>query len=823
MGSEKGDRVVLKRIQTGAVLIIGFALLLIFVGAVLDLSLFVIQYQRLGNAVSEAASAAARALRDPTSPASGSAAGSAQRVSSIARQVIERAGIRPVSVRAEICTSPRLSLPASERPLDSAGRPFYLYDADGLMSGGNPDANSAERQAYEALCAGDERAKVRISAAAEAPTALLRFLGQPVLRFELNATGQSPTLDIILLIDTSERMALQTTYADWERIGLGTRYLPPVISPDDREAWNRLVTSSNAMLRSQNPPAVFTPEGIPPQAEPRPECRTAAWPRSAVEGKPVPDALIEEYVNYLGGEAAFRAHFGLSEDQPLTEAVFRGFVPTYDYFACCNDPNGDYAFDDLICQPFRQLRDQVEDFLQQTRFERGDRVAIITYDRRAFLVDPDGAGDQTPMFDALTDGADTVGILSALRTSVGVRSETSFYVDGELDNPLVQTTIDDNDGRWDAFFSAGSRITWGDFNGAAVGSLLDSPVAGNCPFDMAGMEPMVSIVDFYPDGRPRPPTLLDDIATFPDWIDNPTAIRFNSYEYAASCGGANLGAALREAAAALRTYGRRENSIWAVVIVAGTMPDVSSPVPGEGSTRGASGQLLPAAPANPYSFGVTGQFIGLRGQYGGFGVCPYGTQGMYSRLLRGERVVRCSDDRPETRHFCSALLANPDTAPVVESAGCDVAWYDVDDYVRDWADWVILANAAGQAARGIEHPPPLIFTINFDQSLPLEGASPEPALLEALLRYIADLGDNARIDDDYQQRLMGERIPNGVQAATGDWGPRGPCEQLQGQRGIYGPLQHSMDCGNYRFAEDESALAQAFRSIHERLQLLLGE
>ena len=63
-----------------------------------------------------------------------------------------------------------------------------------------------------------------------------------------------------------------------------------------------------------------------------------------------------------------------------------GFVPNYNFYRCCNDPNADGLFHDLICQPFRQARDATEKFIKRIDFLRGDRVAFVTFDRQAFLL-----------------------------------------------------------------------------------------------------------------------------------------------------------------------------------------------------------------------------------------------------------------------------------------------------------------------------------------------------------------------------------------------------------------------------------------------------
>ncbi len=86
------------------------------------------------------------------------------------------------------------------------------------------------------------------------------------------------------------------------------------------------------------------------------------------------------------------------------------------YAGCCNDPNNDGDYTDLVCQPFRQVRDAAMAFIQQLDFVRGDRVALVTFDDDAVMIDPDGAsGPLTHMIE------DEALALATLQQQVGVR------------------------------------------------------------------------------------------------------------------------------------------------------------------------------------------------------------------------------------------------------------------------------------------------------------------------------------------------------------------------------------------------------------------
>ncbi|MBN1963988.1 MAG: hypothetical protein JW910_05045 [Anaerolineae bacterium] len=104
-----------------------------------------------------------------------------------------------------------------------------------------------------------------------------------------------------------------------------------------------------------------------------------------------------------------------------------GCIGNYESGTCCNDPgtggevsdagvitypggptnnapDGDYS--DLVCQPFKQVRDAARTFVQRLDFVRGDRVVFVTFDVNAVPIapeDPDNPGTLLPPL--LTDEA----------------------------------------------------------------------------------------------------------------------------------------------------------------------------------------------------------------------------------------------------------------------------------------------------------------------------------------------------------------------------------------------------------------------------------
>lgn len=860
-----------KRNQVGQsiiILAIGFIALVGFVGIVTDVSLLFVRYSTLRRAVDAAAVAAAGQMRripDPT-PGDGIAEDQASSVASMnlaARTFIEYYGLNPQQVLVETCRAQNIFLDAQGRPMDNAAprNLLYNYDSNGIRTTPNPAANAAVRRRYEELCTRDELKLVRVTAQIQSPTVFLSLLGHSTITLTETAISQTAVIDVVMVIDVSESMLNQTGYDDWESIGQGVRYLPQVLRQITHDVEiDNLINNTQASANVAYPPEAFRPGGTGSvdDVEPRSDCRVRAWPMSIYGAASIPaltsltnpsNPLRTEYIDYLSSTGR----------PPITDyfpggSRFSTFVPMYNSFACCNDPglpgvNPDFRFDDAICQPFRDARDAAEQFLDRLDFIRGDRIAYVTFDRRAHVIDPDGTGIQTPMIETqrnLPGSADTArrGAYETLRDVVGVRAEPSFYTDGQ------PNTNADNDGYWDGFNNGGNRVDWNDYmNTLRIGQILDHPVNGACPLDMAAMRPPNhTLFDFMPDGTtPRTSTnpLLQDILTLPAWFSSVSSgdPLWHNYEILASCGGTNIGASLAAASNTLYQNARREGAVWIMVFLGDGAAGASNVMARSNAAAPPPSRLSNIA--NPYVVNGSGQYQPLAGEYGGFGLCPEGTSANPARRLTELRFPFCGDVRPQSRNFCGDAPANPDLRPIDTIPNCDLNFYDVDDYARDWADWVGLANLPGQTAgaqsgRVGDQQLPTIFAIGYGLSFerppsPTNCSTAQECFLlgniedylgEELLRYIADVGDNFRIDSDHQQFLLGPRIPNRVDVATPDWGPRGACERpitSASQRGQFMPLPITVSCGNYFNATDGAALENVFNQIAQRMFTRLSQ
>src|SRR5690606_32815103 len=115
--------------------------------------------------------------------------------------------------------------------------------------------------------------------------------------------------------------------------------------------------------------------------------------------------------------------------------------------------------------------------------------------------------------------------------------------------------------------------------------------------------------------------------------------RFRNYEFRASCAGTNIGGALATGSATLYQEGRREGSVWIMVLLSdgaagGSNPitridgeDIYAPQPFNLVTAVGSNPDSPAQVYDPVP-GDGGPISGPNspGGYGIFGLCPYGLE-----------------------------------------------------------------------------------------------------------------------------------------------------------------------------------------------------
>lgn len=993
--------------QAVVILALGFIGLLAFVGLVTDVSIMLVRHNQLVRAVDSAALNAANQMRSDRSFA---------QVGVAARMMIEMHGFDSEEILVQTCAS------------------VGEDENDDLCS---------ERNRFRKL--------VRVGARVESPTVFLRLIGVANVELSAVSTSETAVLDVVMMLDVSESMLLDTSYQDWANIGYGRVYVPPVldriyereealspdrfesrpasdlfpnahndpeIMPDGTQGDNLLnilqfwgadilgeVNGTNRVYPDHVNARLYYPNdgepdllgtgderqfyrvqsfdypGYSGQQSPREGCRVRFWPYSI--RRTIDNELrnIPTFANLWEGGSV-----------NLPSSTWGGFIPTYDFYGCCNDPTsdgrfvyttggstsgtwdpnggtnvGDNRFTDLICQPFKQARDATRAFLQTMDFERGDRVAFVTFDRGAFLVDPDGAlgADDPSSLGSCPRDPDPVGGRTAfthmmssfcraeatLMNHIGVRAEPNFY-DWKEDG-----------GGWRAF-ADGLTLT-GDSNPVdyyrdppdvpssdeyvdADRAFNQYPVNNNCPMFDAAIPSFASryslwdwdwdfrnygnnggeLIDLL-ESQPGPgiSRIMTPLPGTAGWPTNLSAD--SSYELRASCRGTNVGAGLRESNNALLdpVTTRRSGAVWVIIMLGDGAAGASDPVRSNGR------KLQETDPFRDYGLDpdlwptlADGTRIryGIRGEYGAFGLCPIGVNtpdGAGELMDQSENPPRfpyCSDEEPHTRNFCTPPGGSFDSvgiqcigegasqrragfapgskdddyvcfndvgtpsdlipgdgeteynvrngniydvdigqvtdgliAGAAADANCDPL-YDVDDYARDWADFVGLSRDEGSVEQL-----PTIFTIGFGLDFSnnprgegLPGSAQdnnEDFLGEELLRYIADVGDNAQIDTDYQQDLRQDGELNGFMSDTDDevFGPRGPCEDpavTPNDSGVYlgagnygelvqngystadggtgtmiRPLPPTQDCGNYYNAPDQARLRVVFDDIASRM------
>jgi hypothetical protein len=514
--------------------------------------------------------------------------------------------------------------------------------------------------------------------------------------------------------------------------------------------------------------------------------------------------------------------------------------------------------------------------LSRLDFIRGDRVAFVTFDHTAYIIDPDGtAGPQQGMIetehDLQVDANPAIdasigerhGATEVLRSLVGVRAEPSYY--GMGTNGQWAGLLD-----WDPTAGSGGAFVpedWSHYWNTAIGSIYLQPSTSSCFYDRAILgypQAPASIIN-RPGGPTGQPRLLLEANSVPGWYTGPNAHDLASAEYRGGCGSGNIGSALGQSQNAFIQGGRTEGAVWIMVLLSDGAAGVTDPVVRNFIDKSVDPMTYNSIQPNPFNQ-VPVQWNPTAGDYGAEGVCPYGSDmANLGELLNTNdyQFPYCSDKAPETRHFCSALPMPP-TEHELDNPACNEAFYDTDDYARDWADWVAMADLPVDPRSSIERATneqlPTIFTIgiglDYARTNPFNGAPDgcasdtdwacrtsrawtyEEYLGTQLLRYIGDLGDNFRLDDDYWQCYMEDRIPNVVDLdptsgtrncgdkTIPEWGLRGPCEEqdvFPSQRGDWLPLAPTESCGNYFAAATANDLERVFSVIASRMFTRLSQ
>jgi hypothetical protein len=533
------------------------------------------------------------------------------------------------------------------------------------------------------LCPASEtelpRKLVRVTAQIESPTTFLSLLGLKTIILEAAAVGETAVIDMALVLDTSESMSELTCYGD------------PPVGTDEVNCY-----------------------GVNDYADADLELDVA----DRVYPLPPGDTV-------LATSSVYRFSWGGPRKQYDT------YPNDQNWGYYCNDPNGDGYFDDLVCNPFKNVRTAAANFIDRMDFVRGDRVAVVTFDRYALVRYADceytnpfspQLGCKNTVANGYTEDQSWSGypMISDKQTAREI-----LIGDITHTNPMrrgVGVYVQQDDDAW--FFADKWDYCW--INADDERSLAEG-----------------GAIALYTSG---------DISVV------------------AQCGNTNLGGGIEVANSVLAggSEGRWKNpaSVWVMVLL----------------TDGAANASI--------------EYPEIEVTYP-FGFCPDSTIAPFLDL--DDDAPLCRDKNAFTRH-------------IYDDDGDDgVMRYDADDYARDRADMAGLADKGNFIA---------MFAIGLGKEMIDGSPATQPWHGEALLRYIADVGDNGVRDGTGDRELL-YNVDSGDYEMISDPNPASAseCENIpHGDYSKFGTDEwKDPSCGNYFFAPDPNNLEPIFAEIASRM------
>ncbi len=424
----------------------------------------------------------------------------------------------------------------------------------------------------------------------------------------------------------------------------------------------------------------------------------------------------------------------------------------------CNDPNGDGYFDDLVCHPFYEVREAAANFIKKLDFVRGDRVAIITFDRYALPRYPDCEYDN-PFFPQL-----------------GCKNtEANGYPESQ---------------RWTGYPMISDEIV-------AAEVIKGDPAHSNTQRRGIGVYVNNASIgtDFFTAYKWNQCWFANDDAA------NGRMTKFYSCNNGnnedcrvwAPCGNTNLGGGIETANHVLAggAEGRWKNpaAVWVMVLL---------------TDGGANATTVYPSVASNYPDGF----------------CPLST--ILSFVDTRNYPPRSNDTDPGTASpLCRDVSAYTRHVLDEDDVPNGIELYDADDYARDKADDAGLADTGNFIA---------MFTIGLGTELidgqpPLGQAPNHPWHGEALLRYIADVGDNGIRDGsgDPEHIVHADGTVdthNNVNPASiseCENTPHGDIVEYNKRANGQSNNWKDPSCGNYFFAPDPNNLEPIFAEIASRM------
>ncbi|GIK63755.1 MAG: hypothetical protein BroJett018_15490 [Chloroflexota bacterium] len=585
--------------QSIVLLAIGFIALIAFVGLVTDLSLLFVRYSALRRAVDSSAIAAAGQIREGRDYGD---------VAIAARQYIELHGLEPHRVFVETCETDIAAWRAGTGEWEGNPHPEATFPTLDTM----PETE---------LCQWDNPRKlVRVTAQIQSPTTFLRMVGWSDITLEATSVSETAVLDVALVLDSSATMTQDSALDNFNPASPGYR---------QQHAGNANWIRADCMRTSPDDASYPDPDRLkwsgccsdPGQGYIRQDIATGNWNIwTDVNGNGTYDGSGEDGVRPLGGNPT---------------AV----------------PDGKYT--DLICQPFKQVKDAARNFIRRLDFIRGDRVSLVTFSRTGRILIPWNAGST----DEIMMTSETVATIT-----LNEQMAPSFTVTGSSYWDRYNRCRDLLEPYWD--YDPATRTIDGRV------SRTDAPAS------------------VYPVGAPV----------------NTSLVRAWAYESIAPCPDTNTGSGIFWANNALTNVETiRKDAVWVIIMLSDGGANVTDSPSGSNTlflpTYGAAG----FCPWRTFCNGViANNALPVHPE------CPAGNTDTTSPF--------CNDNSPLTRHFCLQWTNDPATngSPQAGNPECtQTGNYDADDYARDWADYAGLQ----EVRPGVEGNFVAIFTIGFSQQV----------------------------------------------------------------------------------------------------------
>ncbi|NDJ86108.1 MAG: hypothetical protein GYB66_09500, partial [Chloroflexi bacterium] len=376
--------------QSIVLLAFAFIALAAFVGLVTDISVLFVRYSNLRRTIDAAAIAAAGQIREGTDYGT---------VALTAREFIQLHGLEPHRVWVETC----------ETDIKNWREGKDQWEGNPHPEGSFPDPSA---MGNTELCKWDNPRKlVRVRAQIESETFFLRLLGFDTITLEASSVSETAVLDVALVLDTSQSMSGATQLSHYDAIGYDIYGTQPT-KPQFRASCQNDQFDGATDVGPFEEVQYYQPFG---------QTSTLSPPTINVDRS-----------MYQWGPCC---------NDPGNGSIYQDIDGTWKIFVDYNgngtrdggEPLGvtssvaDNDYSDLICHPFRDVKDSARNFIKRLDYVRGDRVAIITFDTDADIKLPNTMPEWPEDDVMLTD--ETLA-LDVLNGQVGVNENAYEDIDG---------------------------------------------------------------------------------------------------------------------------------------------------------------------------------------------------------------------------------------------------------------------------------------------------------------------------------------------------------------------------------------------------------